>query len=87
MKLLFAVYLFSGFSIAPFSQVAAKREITVLDWSILAAIHVPAILLTVLGLWQARKHQRFLGLDLPLFLVVAVVCYGAGVGLGFYGFT
>jgi hypothetical protein len=85
VKLLFIVYIFTGFVIGPFSKDLAKHN-TAKDWLILLAMHLPALLLTALGIWQAKKRGRFFDMDAPLFFITAAVCYGLGVGLGFYAF-
>ena len=85
MKLLFAVYIFTGFVIGPFTADLPKHN-TAKDWLILMGIHFPALLLTVVGIWQAKKHGRFFNMDAPLFFITAAVCYAVGVGIGFYAF-
>jgi hypothetical protein len=63
-----------------------RKHTSYIDWLILAAIHIPALLLTGAGIWQAKKVGRFMGMDAPLFFIAAAVTYGAGVALGFYAF-
>jgi hypothetical protein len=83
VKLLLVVYIFTGFAIGPFSKDLAKHN-TPKDWLILLLIHTPALLLTALGIWQAMKRGRFFDMDAPLFVITAAICYGIGIGLGFY---
>ena len=84
MKVLFIVYFFTAMILGPFTSDAQKREITLEDWAILFGIHVPAILLTLIGIWVGRKHGTFLGLSLGAFSLAALLSYSAGAGIGFW---
>jgi hypothetical protein len=88
MKLMFIVYLMTG-TLAGGLIIEARnpRAHHLLEQCLMAAMyHIPALLLTALGIWQAKKHGRFMGLDWQLFSIVAAICYGAGIGLGIYSF-
>lgn len=82
MKLLFLVYFATGAVIGPFCGDGVANA-AMMDWLTLAGMHVPALLLTALGFWHGRKHGRFLGQRTDLFLVSALLSYGAGVAIGF----
>ena len=83
MKLLLIVFLVTGTIIGPFTKDLPKHN-TPTDWLVLAAIHVPAVFLAGVGLWQAKSRGRFMGLDVGLFSIVSGICYGAGVAIGFW---
>jgi len=89
MKLLFIVYLFTGTLIGGLiTELRNPRARDLVEQSLMVATsHVPALLLTALGIWHAKGRGRFMGLDMPLFLIVAAISYGAGIGLGLYAFS
>ncbi|HYO23523.1 MAG TPA: hypothetical protein VEQ85_01085 [Lacipirellulaceae bacterium] len=84
MKLLFIVYVFTGFVIPIFVNEWSKKGVTLKDAAILLAIQIPAVLLMLLGAWQTKKVGKFFGMDGPLFMIGAAICYAVGIGLGFY---
>ncbi len=84
MKLLFIVYFLTGTILGPFVSDAQSRGIGTADWAILAGIHVPAVLLTVVGIWAARRQRTFLGLSAGAFVFAALLSYGVGAAIGLW---
>ena len=84
MKLLFIAYFFTGMMLGPFTSAAQEKEVTLEHWAILFGIHVPATLLTLVGIWIGRNRGTFLGLSLGAFLFAALLSYCTGVGIGFW---
>jgi hypothetical protein len=84
MKLLFIVYFFTGTILGPFVSDAQSRGIGTADWAILAGIHGPAVILTAVGIWAARRHGTFLGLSAGAFVFAALLSYGVGAAIGLW---
>ena len=83
MRFLLAIYVYTGYTLVAFCQNYAKQH-TIVDWLIVVGVHLAAIALTVVGIWQARTKGKFLGADTKLFCLTAVICYAVGIGVGFY---
>lgn len=83
MRFLLAIYTFTGYSLVAFCQNYAKQH-AIGDWLIVSGVHLAAVALTVVGIWQARTKGSFLGANTKLFCLTAAICYAAGIGIGFY---
>jgi hypothetical protein len=83
MRFLLAIYAFTGYALVSFCQNYAKQH-GLGDWLIVSGVHVAAVALTGIGIWQARTKGTFLGANTRVFCLTAAICYIVGIGVGFY---
>lgn len=83
MRFIFALYLYAGFVSVSFFQ-EAKQPLTPGEWWVRIGVNVLAVVVLIVGAFQFRKQQKFLGFEPRLFYPTAAICYVAGIGLGFY---
>jgi len=84
MALLFLVYAASGFPIGSIMFAKRRPPLGLTDWLGVLAFHGPALLITLLGIWQARRTGKFFKMDTRLFVTFMVIAYGCGLGAGYY---
>jgi hypothetical protein len=83
MRFIFALYLYAGFVNVSFFQ-EAKTPLTTNEWLVRIGVNVLAVVVLVVGAFQFRRQQKFLGFEPRLFYLTAAICYAAGIGFGFY---
>ncbi len=83
MRFIFALYLYAGFVSVSFFQ-AAKEPLITSELLIRIGVNVLAAVVLLIGAFEFRKGQKFLGFEPKLFYPTAAICYAAGIGFGIY---
>ena len=83
MRVIFALYLYAGYVNVSFFE-AANPALTTNEWLVRIGVNALAVIVLVVGAFQFRKQQKFLGFEPRLFYLTAAICYAAGIGMGFY---